>query len=103
LHAIFGPNSKPSGALLADFWSVISENDGHRRMPKLLHYLHERQQNPGPVGEAWIKAGVPIRLLTGGSDPVAAPDFVRSYRERIPGADRRHHPRRRSLPSPGSS
>ena len=82
--AVFGPNTQPSPAWLADAWALVSQDDGHRLAPRLLAYMAERRA----MRAAWVGAmqatRVPLRLVDGTADPVSGASLVARYRELLP-------------------
>jgi pimeloyl-ACP methyl ester carboxylesterase len=85
--AVFGPNTKPSAEEMAEFWQLVSYNDGHRIAHELIRYIVERRENR----ERWVgvlqKTGVPLRLVNGPEDPVSGEHMVERYRELVPNPD----------------
>lgn len=85
--AVFGPQTRPSDAELADFWALLRHNDGHRLQHKLIRYIGERREHR----ERWVGAvsdtQVPMRLINGLADPVSGADMAQRYRELVPQAD----------------
>jgi pimeloyl-ACP methyl ester carboxylesterase len=87
MHNIFGPNTPPSAQDINDFWTLISENNGHKYMHLLLDYIKQRKQ----YRERWVSAlqnaDVPVRLTAGMADPISGAHMVERYKELIPKAD----------------
>ena len=84
---IFGPNTKPSAEEMAEFWELVSYNDGHRISHELIRYIAERRSNR----ERWVgalqKTRVPLRLINGPEDPVSGKHMAERYRELVPNPD----------------
>lgn len=84
---VFGPDTQPTEAELDEHWRLITHNNGHRLMHKLLHYIAER----GTFRERWVgalqEAAVPIRLVAGAADPVSGRHMVEHFRKLVPGVD----------------
>jgi pimeloyl-ACP methyl ester carboxylesterase len=85
--AIFGPRTRPSPEELADFWRLVSYNDGHRIAHELIRYIDERRRHR----ERWVgalqKTSVPLRLIDGPEDPVSGAHMAERYRELVPRPD----------------
>lgn len=81
---VFGPDTQPSGQDLADFWYVISQQSGHRRSHKLMHYYQESFDNRSRWVGALQKTEVPTLLLTGIADPVTGEATVEKYKDIMP-------------------
>lgn len=81
--AIFGPDTQPSDAELADFWHLVSRDGGTRNAPRLLRYMEERRLRR----ERWVGAlqttDVPLRLVDGAEDPVSGRHMAERYREGV--------------------
>jgi pimeloyl-ACP methyl ester carboxylesterase len=84
---IFGPKTRPSAEEMAEFWQLVSYNDGHRISHELIRYIEERRANR----ERWVgalqKTSVPLRLVNGPEDPVSGTHMAERYRELVPNAD----------------
>jgi pimeloyl-ACP methyl ester carboxylesterase len=85
--AVFGAHTQPSAAELADYWAVVSHDDGHRIAHRLLAYLAERHEHRDRWVHAMQRAGVPLRFIDGLADPVSGAAMVARYRKLIPNAD----------------
>ncbi|WP_334020371.1 alpha/beta fold hydrolase [Alteromonas sp. S015] len=87
MHNIFGPNTPPSNQDINDFWTLITENNGHKYMHLLLNYMKQRIQ----YRERWVSAlqnaDVPLRLTAGMADPISGAHMVARYKQLIPNAD----------------
>jgi len=85
--AIFGPNTRPSAEELAEFWQLVSYNDGHRIAHELIRYIVERRKNR----ERWVgvlqNTRVPLRLINGPEDPVSGGHMATRYGELVPSPD----------------
>jgi len=85
--AIFGRKTRPGKEELADFWDLVSYNDGHRISHELIRYIVERRENR----ERWVGAlqrtAVPLRLINGPEDPVSGKHMAERYRELVPNPD----------------
>ncbi|MHC6646695.1 alpha/beta fold hydrolase [Alteromonas sp. HB246098] len=87
MQNIFGPNTPPSDQDINDFWTLITENNGHKYMHLLLNYMKQRKQ----YRERWVSAlqnaDVPVRLTAGMADPISGAHIVVRYKELIPKPD----------------
>ncbi len=87
ISAVFGPETQPAQQELDDHWRLITHNNGHRLMHKLLHYIGDRREHR----ERWVGAlqtsGVPIKLVCGGADPVSGRHMFDYFRDMVPGAE----------------
>ena len=84
---IFGPKTQPTREELADYWRLVSYNDGHRISHRLIRYIEERRRHR----ERWVGAlqntAVPLRLVNGPEDPVSGAHMAARYRELVPNPD----------------
>jgi pimeloyl-ACP methyl ester carboxylesterase len=83
---VFGANTKPTAAELAEFWSLIAFNGGRRIAHKLIRYMIERRVHR----QRWVgalHAKVPMRFINGADDPVSGAHMIRRLREELPAAD----------------
>ena len=84
---VFGPETQPSAAALDAFWSLLTYNDGHRQLHRLIRYIDDRRQHR----ERWVGAlqqtPVPLRLINGPEDPVSGAHMVVRYRALVPTPD----------------
>ncbi len=84
---VFGPDTQPSSSELANYWSIITHQDGQRITRKLLSYMAERRQNYDRWVGAVTKPHVPLRMIDGLLDPVSGGHLVKRFRELAPEAD----------------
>ena len=84
---IFGPDTQPTDDELADFWSLITHNDGLRVAHKISQYQKERRQHRNRWTEALQRTTVPLRFINGPLDPVSGATMVTRYRQIIPDPD----------------
>ena len=83
---VFGAQTKPTAAELAEFWSLIAFNGGQRIAHKLIRYMIERRVHR----QRWVgalHANVPMRFINGADDPVSGAHMIRRLREELPDAD----------------
>lgn len=84
---IYGPATRPSESALDDCWSLIQSNQGTRVLHRLACYLIERRLRRDRWVTAMQHAGVPMRFINGGWDPVCGKAMLVRYRELIYRAD----------------
>lgn len=84
---IYGPATRPSESALDDCWSLIQSNQGTRVLHRLATYLIERRLRRDRWVTAMQHAGVPMRFINGGLDPVCGKPMLVRYRELIYRAD----------------
>lgn len=85
--AVFGPDTQPDEQELADFWTLMTHNDGHRISHLLIRYMQDRRDNY----DRWVgvlgKGIVMERMLNGGLDPVSGSHLADAYEGLVDGAD----------------
>ena len=69
--AVFGPDTQPSETEMDTFWTLVSEGDGHRKLHRLLHYMHDRAEHRDRWVDALREADIPLGILNGALDPVS--------------------------------
>jgi len=85
LAAVFGPGTQPSAGELADYWALMSRQQGHHLLHLHIQYIRERRlQRTRWVG-ALQNSTVPVSLIDGVLDPVSGADMVARFRELLPG------------------
>jgi pimeloyl-ACP methyl ester carboxylesterase len=87
IAAVFGPDTRPATQWLADAWTLVSHDDGHRLAPRLLAYIGERRAMRSRWVGAMLNTQVPLRLVDGTADPVSGATLVARYRELLPQPD----------------
>lgn len=86
-RAIFGTDTQPSDAELADFWALLARDRGTVAMARLIHYMAERRQWRARWVDALVRSPVPLRLINGLVDPVSGAHMVERYRTLVPRPD----------------
>lgn len=86
LSAVFGPDTKPTGEDLAEWWALARVSDGLNVLGKLLNYIPERHANKDRWTTALQKTTVPIHMVYGRQDPVNPPPFEDIFKQRVPRA-----------------
>ena len=72
---------------VSDMWALLKHNDGHLRMPQLIGYMAERQQQRARWVGALQRTASPLRVVVGADDPISGEHMVARYRELIPQPD----------------
>jgi pimeloyl-ACP methyl ester carboxylesterase len=85
--AIFGPQTRPSAAELADFWALVAHNDGVHIAHRLIRYIPERRRHRARWVGALQHTKVPLRFINGPEDPVSGRHMAERYRELVPNPD----------------
>ena len=86
LKRVFGPDTPPSSEEAEAFWQLMSHDDGHLVVHKILAYLEERRQNNDRWVGALTKAQVPLMLIDGLLDPVSGTNMTARWKERLSNA-----------------
>lgn len=68
---VFGPDTLPDEAELAEQWRAVSRDDGHELLHDLLHYIAERRVHRARWVGALESVEPPPRLVWGMVDPVS--------------------------------
>lgn len=84
---IFGPQSAPSAADLDHFWQLVDHGNGKRVIPKLIHYMAEREKFEARWVGALERSNIPMRLIDGAADPISGAHLAERYRRAVPKAD----------------
>ncbi len=83
---VFGPDTQPSAKELDDFWSLITEQNGHKILHTLLHYIGDRRDNQARWVGVLEKVQGKIGLINGALDPVSGEHAFRRWVEYLPNA-----------------
>lgn len=87
MRQIFGPRTNPTAEEMHAFWSLYSENGGHKQAHRLIRYILDRRKHR----ERWVgalqKTPVPLRLVNGPEDPVSGAHMAARYKELVPNPD----------------
>ena len=85
--AVFGPDTQPDDQELADFWTLMEHNGGHRISHLLIRYMQDRRDNY----DRWVgvlgKGIVTERMINGGLDPVSGSHLADAYAGMVQDAD----------------
>ncbi len=85
--AVFGKSTQPTPAELAEFWHLVSLNQGTAIFHKLIGYMAERRQHRQRWVGALQTSSVPLRVIDGLDDPVSGAHMVARYRELVANPD----------------
>jgi len=83
-RGVFGSRRPPTEGELRTAWELVTRDRGLRLMPRLMGYLEERETHRERWVGALLDSPVPIGLVAGPDDPVAAGQIDR-WRELLPG------------------
>lgn len=84
---VFGPQTPPSREELDHFWALLTHEQGHHRLHRLIRYIDDRRAHRARWVAALQQAPCPVRLINGPEDPVSGAHMVARYRELIPNPD----------------
>jgi pimeloyl-ACP methyl ester carboxylesterase len=70
-----------------EIWQCICHNDGAKLLPRLLHYIAERQQRHVQLIAALDNATVPLSFVWGQEDPVSGSHVSQWLKHRYPRAN----------------
>lgn len=87
INEMFGPNTKPTRAMLEVFHQTLEYNDGKRVLHKVGRFLGDRYAHRNRWVRAMRETDVPMRLIDGPIDPNSGAHMAQRYREVIPNAD----------------
>ena len=87
INEMFGPHTKPSGALMEKFHQILEYHDGKRVMHEVGRFLADRYAHRNRWVRAMRETTVPMRLIDGPIDPNSGAHMARRYAEVIPNAD----------------
>ena len=87
INEMFGPNTKPSRALMEKFHQILEYNDGKRVLHKVGRFLGDRYAHRNRWVRAMRETTVPMRLIDGPIDPNSGAHMAKRYAEVIPNAD----------------
>ena len=87
LHELFGPQTRPSAALMEQFHQILEYNDGKRVLHKVGRFLDDRYAHRNRWVRAMRQTAVPMRLIDGPADPNSGAHMAARYREIIPDPD----------------
>jgi pimeloyl-ACP methyl ester carboxylesterase len=83
----FSRGAKPSAEEIAETWSLLAEEDGHRLGPRLSAWIRERRRQENRWAGALAARLAPARLILGERDPAAGAALARAVRRLRADAD----------------
>lgn len=87
INEMFGPDTKPSRALMNRFHEILEYNDGKKVLHKVGRFLGDRYTHRNRWVRAMRQTAVPMRLIDGPVDPNSGAHMARRYSEVVPDAD----------------
>jgi pimeloyl-ACP methyl ester carboxylesterase len=84
---MFGPRTKPSPELLAQFRELLDYNDGRRVTHKVGRFVVDRYHHRNRWVRAMRQTRLPMRLIDGPSDPNSGRHMADRYQELVPNPD----------------
>jgi pimeloyl-ACP methyl ester carboxylesterase len=87
INEMFGPNTKPSRALMDTFHEILEYHDGKRVLHSVGRFLDDRAVHRNRWVRAMRETTVSMRLIDGPVDPNSGAHMARRYAEVIPDAD----------------
>lgn len=87
LSRVFGAETKPTAKESEAYWQLMSHNNGHRIIHRILAYLEERKRNQDRWVGALTDSRVPLMLIDGLLDPVSGTNMTVRWKELLPHAD----------------
>jgi len=78
---VFGADTKPTHAELAQFWEVINHNNGRHVFHNLITYMNDRLEHRERWVTALQKATIPLAVINGSVDPVSGKHLVMRYKQ----------------------
>ncbi|TNE62235.1 MAG: alpha/beta hydrolase [Alphaproteobacteria bacterium] len=86
LASVFGPNTKPEGAFLDEFWGAITGVNGRGALSRRIRYMAERRR----YAERWVSglanSRLPMMLINGVEDPVSGAHAADGFEKAVPHA-----------------
>lgn len=83
MTAVFGRDTPPSAAELDAFWTLATQENGHRLAHALIHYMGDRRRYRERWVDALRGARCPLAVIDGAADPVSGAHMVARYRELV--------------------
>ena len=81
MSRVFGPATQPDERELADYWALVTHNNGKHIFHNLITYMNDRKKHRQRWVDALRKATIPLALINGSADPVSGAHMVARYRE----------------------
>ncbi|MBO0931991.1 alpha/beta fold hydrolase [Fibrella aquatilis] len=84
LKAVFGHDTQPDDAEVANLWQLVRYNEGQLLAKKLLHYVADRRTHALRWTTAMTQTDVPLQFINGIDDPVSGLPVVEKYLAEVP-------------------
>lgn len=84
---VFGAETKPSSAMLDEFWALIEANAGSKIIHKLIRYLPDGMENRARWVEALRKSDLPLKFIIGMDDTVSGRPMIERLHDLMPDAN----------------
>ncbi|MEO1052008.1 MAG: alpha/beta hydrolase [Bacteroidota bacterium] len=82
--ATFGPKTKPTEEEMKEYWTLLTHDDGHKRVPEVIKYLTERKENRDRWVGALTKATIPLCLINSTSDHLVGDGVIKTWKTLLP-------------------
>jgi len=87
LYPLFGPEFKPSAALLDDLWALVCWNDGLQITHRISRFWKDRLEMRERLAAPVLERLVPMRFINGLLDPNSGRHMADRYRQLVPHSD----------------
>ncbi len=84
LSRVFGADTKPTAGESEAYWQLMSHDNGHRIIHRILAYLEERRRSQDRWVGALTDSQVPLMLIDGLLDPVSGTNMTARWKELLP-------------------
>ncbi len=86
MAGLFAPAGRPPLAELHDYWTILTIGSGTARLPRLVHYLADGQENKTRWLTALLQSPVPVQVVWGADDSAIPRAVVDDVRRLLPDA-----------------
>lgn len=83
---VFGPNTRPEGTFLEEFWPAMLGVNGRGAFARRIRYMTERLEHATRWVNALKEATIPMMLINGIDDPVSGGHAADGFEKEIPAA-----------------
>jgi len=84
--SIFGPDTKPMGDVLKEFWPSVTGVNGRSALARRIGYIADRKKNADRWVGALAAAKLPLILISGQADPVSGKEAADGFEKLVPKA-----------------
>ena len=84
LADVFGPDTKPTGAMLDEFWPAMVGVNGRGAFARRIRYMAERREHEARWVGALRDAKIPMMLINGIADPVSGAHAADGIEKEVP-------------------